>query len=220
MINLAVIDPRPVHSDALATALRYKGADIVQACYSYTTLPECWHNQSPDIVLVTIQHTTPEVGLEVCHQSRLLNPHVAVVLLAPKNIVSNNGFVLTAVEAGADGILVVEDVDLSRLMEALDAIHQGQSLIDPQQLRTALDQRRVLYTSRNPLNELLTPRELDVATYLVDGATTSQIATALVISERTVRTHISNILAKLNVCTRYEAMAALFRLRQTPPDSA
>lgn len=215
MSNITIIDCQPILSDALAIALNYVGIGKAYGYHSYAAVPDCLYEQPPDVLLINIKHSTDKGGIDASRRARAAVPHITIVLLAPQDVVEQDAFLLTAVEAGVDGILTVENIDLPALVTAINAIQQGHSLINPQQLRSALEQRRTLYAPHRTFDNLFTPRERDIAMYMVDGATTSQMANDLVISERTVRTHISNILAKLDVCTRYEAMAELFRLLQT-----
>ena len=100
-------------------------------------------------------------------------------LIAPRSVVAGELFSLDALEAGADGVLISEELDLAKLRKALTDVEAGHSLLDPKQLREALALRRV--QSRAIPAELaelseLTPRELEIADLIIGGSSTLEIA--------------------------------------------
>lgn len=114
-----------------------------------------------------------------------------------------------ALEAGASGYLTKE-CPLSELIDATRAIHRGETLVPPRMLGTLLS--RLIRRRREQDEALrrvsrLTRREREVLALLSDGGDNDAIAQALVISPQTARTHIQNVLGKLDVHSRLEAAA-------------
>jgi len=114
-----------------------------------------------------------------------------------------------ALEAGASGYLTKE-CPLSELIEATRAVHRGETLIPPRMLGSLLS--RLIHRRREQDDALqriskLTKREKEVLAFLAEGRDNDGIAQALVISPETARTHIQNVLGKLEVHSRLEAAA-------------
>jgi len=116
---------------------------------------------------------------------------------------------LEAVEAGASGYVTKESA-LSELIEAVRAVVRGETIIPPLMLGSLLanlmGRRRDLDQAFERISRL-TPREIQVLRLLVDGADNEGIGRALLISPQTARTHVQNVLAKLQVHSRLEAAA-------------
>jgi DNA-binding NarL/FixJ family response regulator len=105
-----------------------------------------------------------------------------------------------ALEAGASGYLL-KDADASDVANAIRAAMAGEMSIDPAAAKTLM---AALRASRGHAEEL-TPREREVIVLIAEGATNRQIAHRLGVSERTARTHVSNILTKLGLSSRTQA---------------
>lgn len=105
-----------------------------------------------------------------------------------------------ALEAGATGYLL-KDADASDVADAIRAAVAGEMSIDPAAAKTLTAALRTPTTAADEL----TPRERDVIILIADGATNRQIASRLGVTERTARTHVSNILTKLGLASRTQA---------------
>ena len=117
---------------------------------------------------------------------------------------------LPAIKAGAKGYLL-KDVDPSDLVHAIQATYQGQMVLHPHVASHLVERVSELAPpERNPFGDL-SERELDVLRLMARGLTNHAIADQLVVSENTVRTHVGNILSKLNLHDRTQA--ALFALQ-------
>ena len=118
--------------------------------------------------------------------------------------------VFPAIKSGASGYLL-KDSSPQELLKAIRDVHQGQVSLHP---TIALKVVRELNqeTQLPPTEDPLTARELEVLTFLAKGLSNDEIAARLVISERTVGTHVSNILGKLQLANRTQA--ALYALRE------
>jgi DNA-binding NarL/FixJ family response regulator len=214
--RVLVVDSHAIIADSLSASLEDRDAFVAMACRTYLEVPECVESFQPQIIVINVHLETVQEGLEACREITLLPGDQAIVMIAPRSLVESDTLALDALEAGADGVLISEDLDLKKLAKALEDLEAGYSLLDAAHLREALALRRtpVPPPSGIPtdLGEL-TPREQDVADLIIAGSSTNEIAEQLSISERTVQNHISNLLTKLNVRTRAEAVARLYMWR-------
>jgi NarL family two-component system response regulator LiaR len=137
-------------------------------------------------------------GIEATRQVRGRSPHTQVVALTAS---ADAARLVAVLRAGAIGY-VRKDADPRLLLEAVRAAARGQSVIDPAVAGTVLQD---LVGRRVPGQEL-TERELEVLRRLTEGGTNKQIADALCISEETVKTHVGNVLGKLHLSHRIQAV--------------
>jgi DNA-binding NarL/FixJ family response regulator len=148
----------------------------------------------------------PLDGIETTRQIRSRYSDVEVVALTS---FGEEERVRAALEAGASGYLL-KDSDADEVSAAIRAAHRGELPLDPAIARGLTSSLRE--ESRSGLDADLTTRELDVLQLLGAGKTNRQIAAELEISERTARTHVSNILGKLDLTSRTQA--ALWAVRE------
>jgi len=116
---------------------------------------------------------------------------------------------LACIEAGAMGFLT-KDIQPADLVDAIRAVHRGEPRLHPEVTKRLMF--RAVHPGGPAGKETLTARELDVLRCLAHGMTNREIADKLVISETTVKTHISSILSKLHLTDRTQA--ALFAVRE------
>lgn len=116
---------------------------------------------------------------------------------------------LACIEAGAMGFLT-KDIQPADLVDAIRAVKRGEPRLHPEVTKRLMT--RALQPAQPAGKEALTPRELDVLRCLAHGMTNREIAEKLVISETTVKTHISSILSKLHLTDRTQA--ALYAVRE------
>lgn len=235
-IRVLIVDSQPLIAASLACLLAQQSTFSVLACSSIADLVACIGSFQPAIVVIDLYQDAVEEGLETCRAVAALQGSQMIVLLARRCLVESGTFTLDAVEAGADGILLHEKLDLAGLLAALRDLEAGRSLLDPRQLRGALANRRgepggmalaeagshlaaaALAHRTAPVVETLTAREREVAHLLAAGVSTGAIAEQLFISVRTVQCHISSILAKLGAHTRAEAMVHLYHRYKSRAD--
>jgi DNA-binding NarL/FixJ family response regulator len=159
----------------------------------------------PHVVVMDLQ-MMPLDGIESTRQIRARYDDVEVVALTS---FTEEDRVHAALEAGASGYLL-KDADANEVAAAVRAAHRGELQLDPavaRSLMTTMGQAR----REDPTAEL-TSRELDVLRLVGAGKANKEIAAELVISERTARTHVSNILGKLGLSSRTQA--ALWAVRE------
>ena len=160
----------------------------------------------PHVVLLDLKLTTgPQTdGLDLCRRLTATHPGLGVLVLTT---FAEDRLVVEAVQAGARGY-VVKDVDTTELVRAIRAVARGESAFDG---RSASAMVRSL-SSPSPDRERLTDRELEVLRLLATGLSNRAIGRELFISETTVKFHVSNVMRKLLVTRRAEAVYAASKL--------
>jgi DNA-binding NarL/FixJ family response regulator len=154
---------------------------------------------TPDVVLMDL--LMPELdGLGAIAQIKAAQPEVEIVALT--SFIEEEK-VTTALEAGATGYLL-KDADADDVAAAVRAAHAGEVHLDAAVTRLLAQRLRARKNQPEPV-EPLTERELEVLSHLGRGSSNKEIASALSITERTARTHVSNILGKLGLQSRTQA---------------
>ena len=154
----------------------------------------------PDIVLMDLE--MPQMnGVEATRQILALNKRTNVIVLTS---FSDDELVFPAIEAGATGYLL-KDVDPAELHQAIQAVHAGEVQLHPDVMKKLI--QRTAASQKEPLSYQgdLTPRELEVLAHIAQGQSNRKIALSLSISEKTVKTHVGNILSKLHLSDRTQA---------------
>lgn len=159
----------------------------------------------PDVVVMDLQ-MAPLDGIEVTRRIRARYDGVEVVALTS---FGERERVHAALEAGASGYLL-KDSDADEVLAAVRAARRGELQLDAAVARRLTE--TLFAGSRDEPRAELTTRELDVLRLVGAGKANKEIAAELSISERTARTHVSNILAKLHLGSRTQA--ALWAVRQ------
>ena len=158
----------------------------------------------PDIVLMDL-HMPVVNGIEATRQIKASHPAVKVIVLTS---FSDHDHVLPAVKAGARGYLL-KDIEPDELAKSIRQVYAGKVELHPDVAGLLLEQianPEDSATERNatPFDEL-TAREREVLQLIASGFTNKEIAAALFITEKTVKTHVSHILEKLGLSDRTQA---------------
>jgi len=135
-------------------------------------------------------------------------PQVQVIALTS---FKEGDLVKNALEAGAIGYLL-KDVSADELVQAIRAAHAGRATLSPEATQALVETAKQPPTS----GPALTERELEVLTLMVEGLNNTQIAGRLTVSPSTIKSHVSNILSKLGVASRTEAVTLALRSRIVP----
>lgn len=157
----------------------------------------------PDVVLMDLM-MEPMDGIATTRELRTRYPETEVVALT--SFVEEEK-VHAALDAGAAGYLL-KDAEADEVAAAIRAAHRGEVHLDPAVARRLMASLRA--PKEDPLAEL-TEREREILRLVAEGKPNKEIANELVISERTARTHVSNILRKLGLSSRTQA--ALWAIR-------
>jgi NarL family two-component system response regulator LiaR len=161
---------------------------------------------APDVVLMDLIMPGMD-GVEATRQVKKLSPRTQVIVLTSYH---DDEHIFPAIRAGALSY-VLKDIDPDELAEAIRLARAGEAVINP---RVASRLVKELHGSRqeevNPYHEL-SDRELEVLRQIAAGLNNREIAEALVISEKTVKSHITNILNKLHLADRTQAAVYAWR---------
>ncbi len=159
----------------------------------------------PDVILMDL--VMPGVnGVDAIRKIKAQEPAARILVLTS---FGTDDKVFPALKAGALGYLL-KDSNPQELIEAIRLVQQGESWLHPAVARIVLNE--LMHTTEPSASEQLTERETDVLKLLAHGLSNRDIAERLVISEATVRTHVSSLLAKLHLASRTQA--ALYALRE------
>lgn len=174
----------------------------------------------PDVVVMDV--VMPELdGILATRRILKQLPDQLVVVLTGTND-EEDEMGLQAIQAGAAGYLS-KDLEIDALPRALEAVSRGEAAISRKMTRRLIERVRHApngSAGMRPVKSPLTAREWEVIVLLEGGTSTEGIADQLFLSTETVRTHVKNILRKLHVRSREEAVAEIRRMREAPPGSA
>ncbi|MGH9035349.1 MAG: response regulator [Acidimicrobiia bacterium] len=207
-IRILVVDDHPVVRQGLRAFLDTRDGMVVvgEAGDGEAAVTEAARLR-PDVTLMDL--LMPGIGgLEAIGRIRAADPAARILVLTS---FSSADQVVPAVRAGAAGYLL-KDASPEEVEAAVRAVHRGEARLDPQV--TAAVMAEVAQPAAGPDQTALatlTPREREVLALLARGLTNAQLARELVVSEKTVKTHVSSILAKLRLNDRTQA--ALFAAR-------
>ena len=160
----------------------------------------------PDVVLMDLMMPRMD-GIEAIRRITARCPGVRALVLTS---FAADDKLFPALKAGALGYLL-KDSGPEELVQAIRQVHRGESSLHPSIARKVL--RELTHPSGHPApGDALTDRELEVLRLVAQGLSTQEIAKRLVITEATARTHVSNVLSKLHLSSRTQAV--LYALRE------
>jgi NarL family two-component system response regulator LiaR len=170
------------------------------------------HKHHPDVALVDL--VMPGGGIEATRSIRSQSPATQVVLLTSFEDAQQ---IVAAIQAGALSCLL-KDVDADALAEALRKAAAGEAVLHPRVAARLMDALRRGPSPGSEVLETLSQREREVLALIAEGLSNQDIAERLGIGEKTVKTHVSNVLGKLNVSDRTQAAVYAWKsgLKQRP----
>lgn len=209
-IRILVADDHPVVRDGLVGMLNtQEDFEVVgQSSNGIETVNQAAQLR-PDVVLMDLE--MPEMdGVEALRRIRAARADAKVIVFTAFD---TDERILSAVQAGARGYLL-KGAPREEIFRAIRVVSQGGSLLEPvvatKLMRRVADQKQPEDQQARP--EALTPREKEVLQLLAQGKTNKEIASALVITERTVKFHVSSILRKFDRGNRTEAVRTALEL--------
>ena len=200
-IRILIAEDQRIVREGLVALLEDEAAiELVGEATNGWQAVELFAELRPDVVLMDLQMPVLD-GAEATRQIRARFPDARILVLTTY---ATDEFIFKALRAGAQGYLL-KDASADELLGAIQAIHQGQTLLAP-----AVAARLVVGVSAGT-PEALTPRELEVLTLIGQGRSNNEIAVTLGIAPRTTKVHVQNILGKLGATNRTEAVSIAVR---------
>jgi NarL family two-component system response regulator LiaR len=167
----------------------------------------------PDVVLMDLvlplrPETEPsdQGGVQATRHIRQISPHTQVVVLTS---FAQDELIFSAIKAGALSYLL-KDADGETVLDAIHAASRGEASLHPRIAQRLMEEVTAPARGRDPAAGL-TVREMEVLRLIARGLTNAEIAAELVITERTVKAHVSNLLGKLHLSDRTQAAVYAWR---------
>jgi NarL family two-component system response regulator LiaR len=214
-VSVLIVDDHAMVRQGLQTFLTLnEDIDVVGEAANGIAAVEQVREHHPDVVLMDL--VMPEMdGIEATRRIRELSPETQVLALT--SFIEDDK-VFAAIEAGALGYLL-KDVSPDDLVEAIKAAHHGEAQLHPEVTKKLMSRVATKAKPSDPSpprpqesgSEELTERELEVLRLIASGMSNREIAQTLTIAEKTVKTHVSNILSKLHLADRTQA--AIYALK-------
>ena len=207
-LRVLIVDDHEVVREGLRSLLnRREGISVVGEAGTVGTAVEEAARLRPDVVIMDVRLPDGS-GVEACREIRQENPVTKVIMLTSY---ADDEAVFASILAGAAGYLLKQTRGQA-LAEAIEAVAQGGSLLDPAVTQKVLERVRSL-GGRRPDDSLasLSDQEQKILLLIAEGKTNKEIAEEIFLSDKTVKNYVSSILSKLNLRRRAEAAAFIAR---------
>jgi DNA-binding NarL/FixJ family response regulator len=213
-IRVLLVDDHQLLTGSLAQILERE--DDIEVVGTAGTVADARDAARERVDVVLMDYRLPDgTGAEAARAIKARWPSARVVMLTALN---DDETVLESIQAGADGYLT-KDRAVDEVVGAVRAANAGETLL-PRSVIVGIAQRVAAARDRGVERrqvEPLTPRELEVLRALTEGLSTSEISERLFIAPNTLRTHVQNIMGKLHVHSKLEAVAFALRHRLVEP---
>lgn len=210
-LRIVLVDDDPLARRMLRDALQAAGHTVVAEARDGREAVELAVYYRPDVVVMDVVMPGMD-GLEATRRITEAASDVRVVMLTSGD---DDEIVLTGLRAGASGLLE-KSMDLEALPRALASAGRGEAVLSRRVTMRLVETVRALQpdgAGMRPVRSTLTSREWEVLDLMCEGRSTDDIAAELVLSTETVRSHVKNILRKLQVNSRREAIQVARNLR-------
>lgn len=206
-IRILIADDHHVVRRGLAFFLKtQKDIEIIGEAGNGREAVELARTLKPDLILMDL--VMPEMdGIQATKMIKTEMPEINIMMLTS---FSDQDHVIPALEAGASGYQL-KDIEPDELINCIRKIMSGENQLHPKATSHLLANLSNKESNEKNLLEQLTKRELDVLKEIARGKSNKEIASTLFITEKTVKTHVSNLLAKLELADRTQA--ALFAVK-------
>jgi two-component system, NarL family, response regulator LiaR len=214
-VRAIIADDDPLARRMLKEGLQRAGMVVIAEAHDGRQAVELVLHYKPDVVLMDMVMPGLD-GLAATRKIIKESPEQVIVILTSGD---DEDIGLASLRSGASGFLT-KDVDVDVLPRALRSALDGEAAISRRLSMRLVEHLRHMPTGgpgMRPVKSPLTPREWEVIDLLAESNTTDQIAEVLVLSSETVRSHVKNILRKLDARSREEAVAIAQRMRSEPP---
>lgn len=200
-MKVIVADDHSLFRDGIVSLLEAAGHQVLLQVGTGQAAVEATSQLQPDLVL--LDQTMPEMsGLEALQIIKERHPKIKVIMLT---VSEDDEDILAAVEAGADGYLI-KNLDGEEFIDMLDGISRGEAAMTRQTAGRLLHRLSQPKPSPGDGTDELTDREVELLSCVAQGMSNREIAGELSISENTVKFHMKNIIQKLRVANRTEAV--------------
>jgi DNA-binding NarL/FixJ family response regulator len=204
MLRILIVDDHEVVRIGIKTLLgRHTQFQVVaEAGNAQDALQQALQHK-PDVVIMDIR-LPGRSGIEATQEIIKNLPETKVIVLTSY---AEDALLFDAILAGASGY-VLKQIGSGELVQALERVGRGESLLDPAVTQKVFDRvRKTAREAQGTAFAALTERELQVLALIAEGKTNKEIAEKVFLSEKTIRNYVSSILDKLNVANRAEAAA-------------
>ena len=195
-MRIAIAEDSGLFRSSLALLLRSLGAEVTASVASGTELLTAVRDNPPDVVMLDIRMppTFSDEGIRTAQAIRGLHPDTGILVLSTYAETSYASQLLETVRSGVGYLLKDNVTDADALMESLERVAAGETVIDPAIVRRLLGRKR-----KPSVMDTLNEREVAVLRHMAEGRSNLGIAKELYLSARTVETHVTNVFTKLGL---------------------
>lgn len=206
-IKVVIVDDQKLFRELMSLAFRQeKDIEIVGEVPNESQIIDAVSDLKPDIILLDNDMLEMN-GNKILFTIREKSPKTKVLICADNK---DEYTIIKILKEGAKGYISKKDISISNLIKAIQAVHRGELWVERELIARFFEREAVAGSGTEVLikepKELLTPREKEVLHLLTTGGTNKEIAKALFISEKTVKTHLNSIFRKINVTRRLKAI--------------
>ncbi len=203
-MRVLLADDHPLFRDGLAALLRARGLTVVGEANNGAEALELARTIKPELILMDVNMPQMD-GLEATRRIKAELPETKIVILTVSDEDEN---LFQAIKFGAEGYLL-KNLQSQMFFDLIDGISRGEAPIARELAAKILEEfsRRLKDDDKPSNREELTEREKQVLGLVADGSTNRDIATRLNVTENTVKYHLKNILEKLHLRNRAQAVA-------------
>ena len=195
-MRVAIAEDSGLFRSSLALLLRSLGAEVTASVASGAELLTAIKAAPPEAVILDIRMppSFSDEGIRTAHEIRGLHPDVGILVLSTYAETSYATQLLEIVHSGVGYLLKDNVTDVAALMESLERVAAGETVVDPAIVRRLLDRNR-----KSSVMDALNERELAVLRHMAEGRSNLGIAKELFLSARTVETHVTSVFTKLGL---------------------
>jgi DNA-binding NarL/FixJ family response regulator len=206
MIKVLIVDDQSLVRAGFRLVLEnHDDLEVIGEASTGTQAIDSARRLDPDVVLMDIR--MPELDGIAATKAITERQTARVLVLTTYDL---DEYVYDALQAGASGFLL-KDTPPQQLVDGIRAVANGEALLAPTVTKRLIQEfTRIARRTRPPELDQLTPRELEVLNLVARGMSNAEIAQELILSETTIKTHVTHVLAKLNLRDRVQAVVLAY----------